>query len=76
VEQRTVRELGGELWAELEMLSRESNGLAFGMDWQHQHQLVDFAMSVIARHCGKVIVNDEGLEVVPLPFRFPPEQID
>jgi hypothetical protein len=61
--QVTVRELGGEIWAELSSLpDGETN-------WQTKNAIVDLVMGVIARHIGAAIKNDRDLPVLPLPVR-------
>jgi hypothetical protein len=60
-EQKTVRELGGEIWAEMQSVE------GAGPNWQLIHRLVDVIMGVLARHTGEVIVNDIDLPVSPLP---------
>lgn len=58
----TVRELGGELWAEASQRLDDE-----GSDWLAQSGLIDLAMSILARHTGARIVNDQDLPVKPLP---------
>lgn len=55
--QRTIRELGGEVWAELMLRPPDS-------DPRLHDAIVDTVMGVLARH---LIVNDEDLLVSPLP---------
>ena len=71
--QRTVRELSGEIWAEITMRMPEED-----LHWQTADKLVQLIIGVLARHVGKVIVNDEGLEVEPLPrlYKGPEESAD
>lgn len=59
---RTVRELGGEIWAELQMSFEESQ-----LDCQTRNNVVDLVMGVLARYDGAIIENDVGLAVLPLP---------
>jgi hypothetical protein len=61
--QVTVRELGGEIWAELSSLSDGE------LPWQTKNRVVDLVMGVIARHVGTAIRNDADLPVEPLPER-------
>jgi hypothetical protein len=58
---RTVRELGGEIWAELEKAE-----VAQQVDWQVRNAIVDLIMGVLARHAGKRLENDADLPVTPL----------
>jgi hypothetical protein len=58
---RTVRELGGEIWSELEKAD-----VAQQVDWQVRNAIVDLVMSVLARHSGKRLENDSDLPVTPL----------
>ncbi len=73
MEQRTIRELGGEIWAELEGAiqdaQRRGEPTLFGADtdWEARSRIIDLVMAVLARHEGKVIVNDKDLPVKPLP---------
>jgi hypothetical protein len=57
---RTVRELGGEVWAEI------VNRFGDDIEWRLQGRLVDLVMGVLARHLGRVIENDQDLPVSPL----------
>jgi hypothetical protein len=66
---RTIRELGGEIDAEIMMLSRDPKHPFAQMDWRHIAPIVELVMGVLARHNGTVIVNDEDLPVPPLPRR-------
>jgi hypothetical protein len=59
---RSVRELGGEIWAELSTRIDDRRA-----DWKTKNEVVDVVMGVLARHAGKVLVNDEGMPVAPLP---------
>ena len=61
--ERTVRELGGEVWAELFAVE------AANEHWELVDQFVDVLMGVLARHTKSVIVNDLDLPVAPLPPR-------
>ena len=58
--QRTVRELGGEIWAELEYRVGDE------CDWQVRNKIVELVMTVLARHENTVIINDADLPVKPL----------
>lgn len=58
---RTVRELGGEIWSELEKAD-----VAQQVDWQVRNAIIDLVMGVLARHAGKRLENDADLPVVPL----------
>lgn len=60
---RTVRELGGEVWAEINMhYLREKKKL----DIDELQLFIDFTMQVLARHVGKKILNDKDFPVTPL----------
>jgi hypothetical protein len=58
---RTVRELGGEIWAELFSFPDAE------LHWQIKNRIVDVVMGVLARHEGAVIKNDPDLPVSRLP---------
>lgn len=73
---KTVRELGGEFWAELNTDSRGPNSKFAGLSFQVKEDLVDFLMTILARHVGATILNDEGLEVEPRPQPEFPEAYD
>ncbi len=63
MENRTVRELGGEVWAEINMhYIREKKQLEID-DLQ---TFIDLTMQVLARHVGKKILNDKDFPVTPL----------
>ena len=60
-EDPTIREIGGEIFAELcklppEIATKHMTGV-----------MVDVVMGVLARHVGQIIQNDEELPVDPLP---------
>jgi hypothetical protein len=59
--QRTVRELGGEIWAELTMRFSEEK-----VDWQVKSEIVEMVMGVLARYDGFKIKIDEDFPVQPL----------
>lgn len=58
---RTIRELGGEFWAELSSRIDDDE-----LNWRSKNKLVDILMGILARHQGKVIANDKDLPVAPL----------
>lgn len=60
---RTIRELGGEVWAEAQSIEEAA------ANWELVNKLVDVVMGVLARHTGAVIVNDRDLPVEPLPAK-------
>jgi hypothetical protein len=60
--ERTVRELGGEIWAELSYSFSEDD-----INWEMRNAVVDLVMAVLARHIGVSLVNDGELPVTPLP---------
>ena len=64
IKKRTVRELGGEFWSELNDRVEESDA-----NFEVKNQIVDILMGVLARHEGAIIENDEGLRVIPLDAR-------
>ncbi len=75
MKQKSVRELGGEIWAEIGMEQRAiPDSRIAGIDWETVGELSDFIMSVLARHAGAVIVNDEDRPVTPRPYRHDPER--
>ncbi len=72
---KSVRELGGELWAELNRERESPNSKLASITWQQSNDLCDFLMSVLARHVGTQIGSDDGLEVNPRP-RAPTNEVD
>ncbi len=64
---KSVRELGGEIWAELEAERRRVPTQLASLDCETSIKLIDFIMSILARHINSKIVNDEDLPVAPLP---------
>lgn len=60
---RTIRELGGEVWAELSSIPETD------LRWEVRNAVVDVMMGVLARHSGSILENDRDLPVAPLPFR-------
>lgn len=65
----TVREIAGEIWAEINM--RQLRGLPPFDSQLEQWQLIgiytDLTMGVLARHTNATIVNDLDMPVAPLP---------
>ena len=59
--ERTIRELGGEISAEL--------SYAYGdvVEWQTLESAIEVIMGVLARHVGVKLTNDDDLPVLPLP---------
>jgi hypothetical protein len=72
---KSVRELGGEFWAELNHERESPHSKLAAITWQQSNELCDFLMSVLARHVGSQIANDEGLEVTPRPLT-PAKEVD
>ena len=64
--ERTIRELGGEIWAEMRGRVSESEA-----NFEVKSRIVDIAMGVLARYEGAILTNDEGLPVAPLPVVEP-----
>ena len=59
---KTIRELGGEIWSELnERVSEED------ARFDVKNRIVDIVMGVLARHEGATIRGDEDLPVEALP---------
>src|SRR5262245_59221772 len=58
---RTVRELGGEIWAEVEM--RSMRGTLPHSARPQPPEWIDIVMGVLARHIGSLIRNDTDLPV-------------
>lgn len=66
-QQRTVRELGGEIWAEITELQNSTENSPFDdVHWETVDKLCNLIMGVLARHTGKEIINDGDLPVTPL----------
>ena len=67
----TIRELGGEMWAELSDLVQVSKAQGdntfMGYNFEALNKTIDLAMAVVARHVGETIVNDGDIPVIPLP---------
>ena len=71
VKQKTIRELGGEIWAEIAQLQNDADDSLIGKtDFRVAQELSDLVMGVLARHEGSVIVNDRDLPVKPLRHKF------
>jgi hypothetical protein len=60
--ERTVRELGGEVWAEISQAIKDEE-----LSWVTKNKIVDVVMGVLARHVDSIIKNDEDLPVSPRP---------
>lgn len=65
---RTVRELGGEVWAELQtrLLKTPEAWKGFHEDTNLLHKTIDIMMGVLARYENHEIINDEDLPVKKL----------
>ena len=61
---KSVRELGGEIWAQLRGVE--------GLDWRVLNLVTDEILGVLARHVGTTIVNDPDLPVQP--SKYPPAE--
>ena len=78
MKQITIRELGGEVLAELEQTCSFRAGEVADLlrhvnefDFRALYTFVDVMMSILARHENTVIVNDSDLPVAPLePIQF------
>ncbi len=57
---KTIRELGGDVWAELHRIPEPE------LDWKTRERIVDIVMGVLARHTDLEVRNDEDLPVSPL----------
>lgn len=71
--EKTVRELTGEIWAELEQESRNAaaNGSPLhSLNMDALNRILDVVMGVLARYENTVIVNDRDLPVEPLQRKF------
>jgi hypothetical protein len=66
VKNRTIRELGGEIWSELSAAITEEEA-----NWKVKNRIVEITMAVLARYDGVVLENDADLPVQPLPTREP-----
>ncbi|MCC7424016.1 MAG: hypothetical protein IT428_27440 [Planctomycetaceae bacterium] len=71
--ERTVRELAGEIWSEVnhEWIDAAANGSPLAtLDINAFHRILDILMGVLARHIDARIINDEDFPVVPLKKSF------
>jgi hypothetical protein len=68
MKERTIRELGGEVWAELEsrLLRDPVAYKGFHEDVQLLHKTIDIMMGVLARYENHQIINDKDLPVSKL----------
>lgn len=64
---RTVRELGGEIWAEITMMQNAGDESLATVNIDAIHKITDVTMGVLARYTGYQITNDTDLPVTPLP---------
>ena len=66
--ERTIRELGGEIWAELQERQLKGANPAFAkLEPESVNAFIDLTMGVLARHANAMIRNDPDLPVEPLP---------
>jgi hypothetical protein len=63
----TVRELGGEIWAEIATLRNRGISPFDTINSDVLGSTIDLIMGVLARHSGSILVNDQELPVTPLP---------
>src|SRR5688572_6738763 len=56
---RTIRELGGEVWAELYQIP------IWEISVQMENDIVEMMMAVLARYSGYIIENDDDFPVMP-----------
>lgn len=68
MEKIPVRLLGGELWSEMTMLQLDENNASLikEIDYKVIQEICDLTMSVLARHFGEMITDDETFPVTPL----------
>ena len=62
--EKTVRELSGEIWAEVNKAFWERGE---EVDVGLLNEFVDISLGGLARHVGSTIENDSDLPVEPLP---------
>jgi len=71
--EKTIRELAGEIWAEIEQESRDA-----ALQWSPivsinsdaVNRIMDIVMGVLARHDNSTLVNDKDMPVEPLRKQF------
>ena len=63
---RTVRELGGEVWAEITARMLHGDGKLKDLPVEALHEIIDLMTAVLARYKGTIIEDDAELPVVPL----------
>ncbi len=66
--EKTVRELGGEIWAELQEERHNPHSPLPRFGVEEADALIDFLMSILVRHTGATIINDPGLPVFARPL--------
>lgn len=59
-QERSVRELGGEIWSELSQRVPEGR-----VSWDIKNEVVGLVMGILARHAGELIENDPDVPVPP-----------
>ena len=71
VKRKSIRELGGEIDAELSYRGESplGDGSIKGLDHKLKGEVVDLVMAVLARHDGAKVFNDRDIPVEPLPER-------
>lgn len=66
MKQKTIRELGGEIWAEIDMEKRLLSQSALNcIPFEAENTLIELIMGVLARYAGSELVNDEDFPVFP-----------
>jgi hypothetical protein len=67
MEHKTVREIVGELWAEVGTRQQsDPQSVLATVSVEQAESLYEVVLGVLARHAGKQLLNDEDLPVPPL----------
>lgn len=64
---RTIRELGGEIWAEISTRRHNGHTKLRDLPQETENEIIDLIIGVLARYKGVQIEDDEDLPVTPLP---------
>ncbi len=75
--EKTIRELGGEIWSEITMEKQFNSSSQINLiPFEADDALIELIMGVLARHENSKIVNDKDFPVAPRTQRFKEHNAD
>lgn len=70
---KTFRELGGEIWAELQSERKYCDSILSEITFEQESPLIDLITSVLGRHDNTLLKNDPNHPVFPRPVCIWPD---